>query len=354
MIKMQTVLISELKPFLDALTEEMELYVPKISGTHHVYKKYDSSKNVPVEFNNIRTCTPAKEFLFPLRELAAIYPQTFEPKNIKPFAVFGLKYCDLRSIEIMDKVFAEAEFEDSLYIKRRDKMFIISSDCIEPADSCFCNVLGGKPYAQKGYDLNVSQVNDQFIIEVGSQKGKDFIEKHSGLFSKTNDAILAEREKIRIDTQNQLEHINSNLKFDSPVNEIVEKSQDSLVYEEEAKTCVECQACTRVCPTCHCFYLYDTKKEDYFAKMKMWDSCMRIAYAEVAGGANPRRALGERLRHRFMHKFSYFLERYGIDMCVGCGRCVDGEAGEVDIRKVLKKLNEELKDKDKTKAEVTK
>jgi predicted aldo/keto reductase-like oxidoreductase len=39
-------------------------------------------------------------------------------------------------------------------------------------------------------------------------------------------------------------------------------------------------------------------------------------------------------------------------MCVGCGRCVDAEAGEVDIRKVLKKLNEELKDK--TKAEVEK
>ena len=55
-----------------------------------------------------------------------------------------------------------------------------------------------------------------------------------------------------------------------------------------------------------------------------------------------------------MHKFSYFLERYGIDMCVGCGRCVDAEAGEVDIRKVLKKLNEELKGKDKTKAEVAK
>jgi predicted aldo/keto reductase-like oxidoreductase len=81
---------------------------------------------------------------------------------------------------------------------------------------------------------------------------------------------------------------------------------------------------------------------------------MRIKYAEVAGGENPRKALGNRLRHRFMHKFSYFLERYGIDMCVGCGRCVDGEAGEVDIRKVLKKLNEEFKGKDKTKAEATK
>ena len=88
--------------------------------------------------------------------------------------------------------------------------------------------------------------------------------------------------------------------------------------------------------------------------MKMWDSCMRIAYAEVAGGANPRKVLGERLKHRFMHKFSYFLERYGVDMCVGCGRCVDAEAGDVDIREVLKKLNEELIGEGKKKAKVGK
>ena len=354
MSKMQTVLISELKPFLDALAEQMELYVPKKSGEHYVYNRYDSSANVPVEFNNIRTCTPAKEFLFPLRELAAVYPEPLKPKNIKPFAVFGLKYCDLRSIEILDKVFSEAEFEDSLYVARREKMFIISSDCTEPAESCFCDILGGKPFAQTEFDLNVSQVKDQFIIEVGSQKGKDFIEKHSGLFTETTDTILADRDKNRIETQKQLEQNNANLKFDAPAKEIVEKNHDSDIYDEEAKTCVECQACTRVCPTCHCFYLYDNKKEDYFTKMKMWDSCMRIAYAEVAGGANPRKALGNRLRHRFMHKFSYFFERYGIDMCVGCGRCVDAEAGEVDIRRVLIKLNEELKGKDKTKAEAAK
>jgi ferredoxin len=349
---MKTAVFGELKPFLDAIAEEMEVYVPKMSGKHYVYKRYDCSAQVPVELNNIRACTPVKEFLFPVRELAAVYPESLEPGDVKPFAVFGLKYCDLRSIEILDKVFAEAEFEDAFYMARRDKMFIISSDCTKPADSCFCNVLGGRPYAQEGFDLNVAQVGEQFIVEAGSQKGEDFIERHGGLFSEPSEDILAERDKIRDETEKRLKNINSDMAFNTDVNEIVENSYDSPVYDEEAKTCVECQACTRVCPTCHCFYLYDTKQEDYFGKMKMWDSCMRTAYSEVAGGANPRKSLGDRLRHRFMHKFSYFLERYGIEMCVGCGRCVDAEAGEVDIRRVLQKLNEELKGKDKTKAEV--
>jgi len=351
---MQTVLISELKPFLDAVAEQMDLYVPKKTAKHYVYNRYDPSADVPVEFNNIRACMPVKEFLFPLRELAAVFPEPFEPQEIKPFAVFGLKDCDLRSIEVLDKVFLEEEFEDPFYVARREKMFIISSDCFEPAESCFCNVMDGRPFAQSGFDLNVSQVKDGFIIEVGSQKGTDFIEKYPHLFAKVEDALLAERDKNRVETQKQLQQNNADLKFDLPVNKIVEKSWDSDVYDQEAKTCVECQACTRVCPTCHCFYLFDTKQKDYFAKMKMWDSCMRLSYAEVAGGANPRKVLADRLRHRFMHKFSYFLDRYGINMCVGCGRCVDAEAGEVDIRNVLKKLNEELKGKDRTKVKAAK
>ena len=351
---MQTVFISELKPFLDAVAEDMDLYVPKKAGMHYVYNIYDPAAEAKAEFNNIRTCTPIKEFLFPLREIAAVFPEPMEPKDIKPFAVFGLKDCDLRSIEILDKVFTEEEFEDPFYTARREKMFIISSDCFEPAESCFCNVLDGRPFAQRGFDLNISQVKGGFIVEAGSQKGKDFIKNHPEIFTEVPEGLLAEREQNRAVTQKQLEQNNADLKFDVPVNEIVENSQDSDVYDEEATTCVECQACTRVCPTCHCFYLYDTKQKDYFGKMKMWDSCMRMTYAEVAGGANPRKGLGERLRHRFMHKFSYFLDRYGLDMCVGCGRCVDAEAGDVDIRAVLKKLNEELKGKGKKEAKVAK
>jgi sulfhydrogenase subunit beta (sulfur reductase) len=354
MSKMKNVFVSQIKPFLDAVAEQMDVYVPKNADTHYVFEKYDPASENEVVLNNIRACTPIKEFLFPLRELAAIFPESLEPEDIKPFAVFGLKDCDLRSIEILDRVFTEKEFEDPFYIRRREKMFIIASDCFEPAQSCFCNVMGGHPFAQSGYDLNVSQVNGGFIIEAGSQKGEDFIKRHSQLFSQAEQSQIEQRDKNRAETQKQLENNNADMKFNVPVHEIVENSHDSEVYDQEATTCVECQACTRVCPTCHCFYLYDTKQKDYFVKMKMWDSCMRLAYARVAGGENPRKVLGDRLRHRFMHKFSYFLDRYGIDMCVGCGRCVDAEAGDVDIRVVLKKLNEELQGKGKEKEKAVK
>ncbi|MHC4338328.1 MAG: 4Fe-4S dicluster domain-containing protein [Planctomycetota bacterium] len=351
---MEAVFISKLKLFFDAVAKRLELYVPKKAGDYYVFKRYEPSDEAAAEFNNIRACTPVKEFLFPLCELAAVFPKTVEPEDVKPFAVFGLKDCDLRSIEILDKVFAEEEFKDPFYLKRRENMFIISSDCSEPGESCFCTVLDGRPYADSGFDLNVSRVRDGFVIEVGSEKGKGLIEEHSQLFSEVPEALLRERDEGRSETQRQLEQKNAELKFDTPIKEIVENSQESEVFDVEAKDCVECQACTRICPTCHCFYLYDTSQKDYFSKMKMWDSCMRRAYAEVAGGANPHKVLGDRIKHRLMHKFVYFLDRYGIDMCVGCGRCVDAEAGTMDLRVVLKKLSEGLKDKGKKKAKVTK
>ena len=335
---MKTVFTSKLKRFLDVVAEKLPLYVPSKNGDHYTYSIYDLSGKVSVEFNAIRPCTPVKEFLFPMLELAATYPKELKSDDIKPFAVFGLKECDLRSIEILDKVFAEEDFKDQSYLKRRENMFIISADCSEPGGTCFCSIFGGQGFADKGFDLNVSKIRDGFIIESGSQKGKDFLTNHSQIFGEVPDTLLSERDANRAAVKTQLEENNRDLKFETSLKQIVETSQESSVFDNEAKTCIECQACTRICPTCYCFYLYDTVKGDYFAKMKMWDSCMRLSYATVAGGENPNKILGDRMKHRLLHKFVHFYDRYGLDMCVGCGRCVEADAGGIDIREILKKL----------------
>jgi len=335
---METVFTSKLKSFLDVVAGKFPLYVPSKNGDHYTYSIYDPSGRTSVEFNAIRPCTPIKEFLFPVRELAATYPQKLKLDDIEPFAVFGLKECDIRSIEILDKVFAEEDFKDQFYIERRENMFIISADCSEPGETCFCNIFGGQGFADKGFDLNVSKIKDGFIIESGSQKGSDFLVNHSQVFSEVPDILLSERDANRTAVQTKLKDNNRNLKFETSLKQIVEAGQEGDVFDNEAKNCIECQACTRICPTCHCFYLYDTAKEDYFAKMKMWDSCMRLSYARVAGGENPNKVLGDRIRHRFLHKFVHFFDRYGIDMCVGCGRCIDACVSGIDIREILKKL----------------
>ncbi len=351
---METVFISKLKPFLDAVAATMELYVPKKSNAHYVFFRYASENDRAIELNSIRACTPVKEFLFPVCELAAAYPQPIAAQKIKPFAVFGLKECDLRSVRILDKVFAEENLKDPLYTARREQMFIIASDCYSPGETCFCNLFEGKGFCEKEFDLNVSMIKEGFIIEPGSKKGSDFIEKHSLLFADVPGILLAERDKNRSATQQQLEQNTAEFELNGTVREIVHRNQQSEVFDTEAQNCVECQACTRVCPTCHCFYLYDVRQKDYFARMKMWDSCMRFSYAAVAGGANPNKILGDRIKHRLLHKFVYFPDRYGIDMCVGCGRCIDADAGGIDLRVILKKLGAEPKDRNIQQAKVAK
>lgn len=339
---MEMAFISRLKPFLDAVAETMEVYAPRRIGEHYACSRYDPGDRRDPELNETRMCTSVKEFLLPLRELAAAFPEPVEPVGVEPFAVFGLKPCDLRSMEILDKVFQEGEFDDSLYAARREAMFVIASDCASPGESCFCRVFGGTPYAADGFDLNVSRVTDGYLIQGGSPKGRSFLFAHPGLFGDVPDALLNERTEYREAALRELTRAQDGLPLDVPLREIVERGYQSEVFDEEAHTCVECQACTRVCPTCHCFYLYDTRRKDYFAKMKMWDSCMRIGYAQVAGGANPRKMLGDRLRHRFLHKFAWFFDRYGTEMCVGCGRCLDAETGDVDMRRILCRLDDEL------------
>ena len=335
---MEIVFVSKLKTFLDAVAEEFQLYVPTKNGDYLTYRMYDPAGKMAAEFNDIRVCTPAKEFLLPARELVATYPNELAIEDIKPFAVFGLKQCDLRSMEILDRVFAEEDFEDAFYIKRRQSMFTISSDCTEPGETCFCSIFDGQGFAEKGFDINISKIRDGFIIESGSQKGKDFLIKHSQIFGEVPNALLTERDKNRAAVKAQLQQNSAGLKLDTSLKQIVENSSESDVFDAEAKNCVECQACTRICPTCHCFYLYDTQRDGYFAKMKMWDSCMRLSYATVAGGENPNKILGDRVKHRLLHKFVHFADRYGIEMCVGCGRCVNADTGGMDIREVLKKL----------------
>jgi ferredoxin len=346
---MDTFFVSKLKPLMDEISKQKDLYIPKRAGDHFVFNLYDGSKVDEIPLNNIRACTPVKEFLFPVRELAATYPQPLQPQDIRPFAVFGLKDCDLKSIAVLDKVFTEEDFEDPLYIARREKMFIISSDCLDPGDSCFCCLFDGKVYPETGYDLNISQIKDGFIVEAGSKKGVAFTESNHQLFADVPKSLLEERDQNRQRIQKQLEEANSKYDFSDKLGDAVDATQESTLYDEQAEGCIECQACTRVCPTCHCFYLYDTKAGENYTRMKIWDSCMRFTYATVAGGANPNKILGDRMKHRLMHKFVHFAERYGINMCVGCGRCVDADAGGMDLREILNRLSKEAQNKTKEK-----
>jgi len=327
---------------LEALKADYEVYVPVKKGEQRFYKKY-THPTKDIEMGEVRPFEPVKAFFASAREVVAEDFKSDLPKStVKPFAIIGVKACDLKGFKVQDHVFKNHDYQDPFYIKRREENLIISADCTCAIDTCFCLALGIKPHPKEDFDINLSRVKDGFVIEAGSKKGRELIAKYSSLFEKAKEKVVSAREDLR---KTVIEEVERNIKESKVPRQdaykgIIEKTHTSEVWTEEAKECVECGACNMICPTCHCFLLYDQKDEKKMARLRIWDSCMIKDFARVAGGANPRPQLWMRLRNRFEKKFDFFPKVADVYACTGCGRCISACPAKIDIRKVLKRLVE--------------
>ena len=178
------------------------------------------------------------------------------------------------------------------------------------------------------------------MVEVGSAKGEALLNKNRTLIEKAEQALISARDEERSWVVKKIEkNIKSNdIPYQNLFKGMIEKKYESDIWKDEAATCVECGACNTICPTCHCFLLYDQKNQEQMARLRIWDSCMIKDFARVAGGANPRGELWMRLRNRFEKKFDFFPKVADIYACTGCGRCISACPAKIDIRKVLKRL----------------
>ena len=73
-------------------------------------------------------------------------------------------------------------------------------------------------------------------------------------------------------------------------------------------------------------------------------SCMVDGFTDVAGGASYRKKNGERMRFKVLHKVLDFKQRFGYQMCVGCGRCDDVCPEYISFSNCLNKLDDAMKE----------
>ena len=325
---------------LESLKEDFQVFVPVKKDEQRFYKEYiEPSEDIVI--GEVRPFEPLKAFFTRAREqVAEGYKKDVPHATDKPFAVIGVKACDLKGFKVQDHVFMNHDYADPFYIKTREENLIISSDCTCAIDTCFCSAVGISPHPEENYDINLSEVEGGFLVEEGSDKGKTVIEKNSTLFQEAAKKLVTSRDKTREKVAKEVEH---NIKENDVPSEkvfenIIERNFESDIWADEAETCVECGACTIICPTCHCFFLYDQKDKKKMARLRIWDSCMIKEYAKVAGGHNPRERLWERLRNRFEKKFDFFPKVAEIYARTGCGRCISACPAKIDIRKVLRRL----------------
>lgn len=326
--------------FIDKLSASYDVYFPIKKKDQRFFKKYEGSVEEAV-VGEVRAFEPLKVFFSRARErVAEGFQGETESAHRRPVAIIGAKACDLKGMQIQDFVFRDRGIKDPFYGWNRGENLIISADCTCAIETCFCLALAVFPHPTADFDLNLSPLGDCYVVERGSDKGIALVKEHASLFRTATDEDLRLRDKQRARVAKEVEGcINT---YQVPRQEqfpgIIERNFTSGIWEDEAKTCVECGACTQICPTCHCFLLYDQKNDGQMARFRGWDSCMLKDYARVAGGGNPRKRLWMRLRNRFDKKFDFFPKVAHLYACTGCGRCVSACPAKIDIRRVLKRL----------------
>lgn len=260
-------------------------------------------------------------------------PESEAGVETKPLALVGIHPCDLRALQLLDRVFT-GFFVDDRYSDRRARTFIVVGNCVSPFPSCFCTSFNSGPFARDGFDLAVTKLDDRYLLQAGSPAGQTLLavlEVPVAGADELAQLVAAEasaRQRLtrRVETDGLTRLLNMNV--------------DHPVWDDVADQCLCCGACTAVCPTCYCFSVRDRLNLDLETgeRRVAWTSCLVMEFSQVALGHNPRHHRVARVKQRLYHKFSYFNDQYGEFGCVGCGRCVDTCVADLDPVKILAKL----------------
>jgi len=332
--------------FLAALSHGRQIFTLQSGegGQYHLVRadSWDAGRHTLGDFRPIE---PLKSVLSQPREFLGPTNQNAETEPLPERIVIGVKNCDLAGLKIQDHVFLGLTPADPRYAEAREKTILVTCDCTDCLDVCFCPLVDEQPYVKEGYDINISPLSQQYLIDVGSEKGKQLLETVSDYLVPADKDLLEERKQRRTGMYQRLVEQSAahGLRPGMDLAGAVRSAADSSMWGDFAGDCVECGACNFVCCTCHCFQLADGTSDSVPARGKQWDGCLLMNFARVAGGGNPRAGRAKRLRNRFQKKFDYFPQVLGCYACDGCGRCTEVCTGNIDIRAVLKRAMDETK-----------
>jgi len=287
-----------------------------------------------------RPTEPLKSLFFPAREFIGRWKDDAVREAMPERIVFGVKNCDLSSLAVFDFVFLQGVAPDPYYAEAREKTLLVSSDCTDQLDVCFCPAVGEQPWAEQGFDINIGKTVEAYVIEDGSARGAKALKAVEHMLEPAGAGLLEELARQRSERYDALVTRSEacGLAPGQDLQAAVEGAFDSGLWNDFAEDCVECGACNFICCTCHCFLLADgVDKDGTPARSKLWDACLYNGFARTAGGGTPRPLRAERLRNRFDKKFSFFPQVMGRYACDGCGRCTQACIANIDIRDVLRR-----------------
>ncbi len=337
---------TKLSALFRKIAEDKEVFLPIKNSAQTNFGLY--TEDCAFDLDTLKTVKSPKDVFFPQSE--NLYTCKTENKKIeiKPeelknrdFVVFGIRGCDLKGIEVLDKVFL-ADPVDSFYKARRDHGIIVSLACGEPEESCFCTTFGIDPSNPEALaDAVAWNVGDALYIKAVTEKGEKLLASVKDMLEDADDSAVASQQAETKKILDMLPY--KDLSLAGWGGDALDEKFNSPIWEDLYKPCLACGTCTFVCPTCQCYDIKDYDTGHGIQRYRCWDSCMYSDFTMMAHGNN-RTSQMQRFRQRFMHKLVYFpANNDGMFSCVGCGRCVDRCPSALNIVKVIKAFGKEGK-----------
>ncbi len=322
---------SNVPALLDLMAQAARVFVPVTVDGVTQFAAWQGEKT-PVDFSAVNSKLPPKDMLFPQTE--KMYRYRVEGTKITDFSeikdegkqiVFGIRSCDMASIQRMDDVFLTKGHTDEFYHRKRENLLTVAIGCPKAAPTCFCDSMGIDPQKALGADIQLHETEDAYWVQAQTPKGETALADWSQYLTEGGGEVPVTVCELKVDMTGVPEKLHE--MFHHPL------------WDKVAKKCIGCGTCTYLCPTCYCFDIDGEQCGEQGTKFRCWDSCMFSEYTRMAGGHNPRPSKKERVRNRFLHKLCYFYERYGKQLCTGCGRCVAYCPVHLDITLFIDQVN---------------
>lgn len=320
-----------------AISEHAPLYMPILKNGHSDFFPWKSGDEYCE--SELKTAKSAKDLFFPQSENIISFKKTdgkflveTNEKSFEKFVIFGVRGCDLKGIEVLDKVFL-AEPKDEFYAAKRESGVIVTAACSKPEETCFCSAFGVDASAPCG-DVTTWLDENTLYWKANTEKGAELTKEISGVFEECSEDSADE---IKKEIGSKLEKLPlHSLSLDGWGESAVKERFESENWKKLSESCLGCGACTFVCPTCQCYDIRDYDTGHGVKRYRCWDSCMYNDFTMMAHGT-PRPTQMQRFRQRFMHKLAYFPANNGGEFsCVGCGRCIRKCPSKLNIVKVIR------------------
>lgn len=255
---------------------------------------------------------------------------------VKPRAIIGLRACDLAALAIQDRILTQDQYVDENYKARREKLFLVAVNCTYSSDNCFCVSAIGGPKVTSGYDIEMTEIDEGFVLSAGSDAGEAIISQLK-LDQASEEQIELSHKQIDVAVKTQTKTL--------PKGNLRDKLFSNLnhpQYEDIATRCLSCANCTQVCPTCFCHNEFDvpTLQGDESARVREWDSCFTRGHSYL-NHAVLRSNAKDQYRQWLTHKLGSWFDQFGMSGCVGCGRCITWCPVGIDITIEANKICQE-------------